>query len=219
MGVKSVSGAEGAGNVVVRPANEASFEDLQAVFGLRGYTASCQCQRFKTGPAQWSSLSLPGRMLRLRQETHCGDAGAERTSGLVAYLDGLPVGWCAVEPRSAYRRLPPARLALEERGEDREDPGVWALTCFAIRAGYRRRGLTRILARAAVEHAKSRGARALEGYPMITLPGQEVTWGELHVGSRSVFADSGFTEVAHPTPRRVVMRIDFPPSRPAGSGR
>ena len=32
---------------------------------------------------------------------------------------------------------------------------------------------------------------------------------ELHVGSRSVFADAGFTEVGRPTVRRVVMRIDF----------
>ena len=45
---------------------------------------------------------------------------------------------------------------------------------------------------------------------MITEPGQEVTLpGELHVGSRSIFDDAGFTQVSHPTLRRVVMRIDF----------
>jgi hypothetical protein len=44
---------------------------------------------------------------------------------------------------------------------------------------------------------------------MITEPGRDVTWGELHVGSRSIFVDAGFTEVTHPTLRRVVMRIDF----------
>jgi hypothetical protein len=34
--------------------------------------------------------------------------------------------------------------------------------------------------------------------------------GELHhVGTESVFAGAGFTEVSHPTLRRVVMRIDF----------
>jgi len=37
--------------------------------------------------------------------------------------------------------------------------------------------------------------RALEGYPMITKPGQGITRGELHVGSRSIFAVAGFTEV------------------------
>jgi len=63
--------------------------------------------------------------------------------------------------------------------------------------------------RAAVDFARQRGARALAGYPMITQPGQEITWDELRVGSRSIFADAGFTEVTHPTLRRVVMRIDF----------
>jgi hypothetical protein len=57
--------------------------------------------------------------------------------------------------------------------------------------------------------AAGSGARALEGYPMLTEPGEDVTWGELNVGSRSIFADAGFTEVSHPTRRRVVMRMDF----------
>jgi GNAT superfamily N-acetyltransferase len=84
-----------------------------------------------------------------------------------------------------------------------------AVTCFVTRAGFRRRGVSRALARAAVDFARQRGARALEGYPMITEPGQEIMLGELHVGSRSIFAAAGFTEVSHPTLRRVVMRVDF----------
>ena len=32
---------------------------------------------------------------------------------------------------------------------------------------------------------------------------------ELHVGTVSVFADAGLTEVSRPTLRRAVMRIDF----------
>jgi hypothetical protein len=44
---------------------------------------------------------------------------------------------------------------------------------------------------------------------MVTQPGVEITWGELHVGSRSIFADAGMRHVAEPSKRRVVMRIDF----------
>jgi len=72
------------------------------------------------------------------------------------------------------------------------------------------RGITYSLARAAVDFARERGARALEGYPMITQPGQEVIWDEVLVGVRSIFAAAGFTEVSRPSKRRVVMRIDFP---------
>jgi GNAT superfamily N-acetyltransferase len=148
-------------------------------------------------------------MERLREETHCGDPSDGMTSGLVAYLHGEPVGWCAVEPRTAYPRLPPQRVAWTARGEDKADETVWAVTCFVTRAGFRRRGVTRALARATVDFARERGARALEAYPMLTEPGREITWGENHVGTRGVFAEAGFQEVSHPTLRRVVMRIDF----------
>jgi GNAT superfamily N-acetyltransferase len=146
----------------------------------------------------------------LRTQTECGHSNSKTTSGLVAYLDGEPVGWCAVEPRTAYHGLMRNfRVPWEGRDEDKADDTVWSVTCFVTRAGYRRHGISYALARAAVDFARERDARALEGYPMITHPGQEITWGELHVGSRSIFAAAGFVEVSHPTPRRVVMRIDF----------
>jgi GNAT superfamily N-acetyltransferase len=148
--------------------------------------------------------------LRLREQTDCGHRESNTTSGLVAYLDGEPVGWCAVEPRTAYPRLLlKTRVPWAGRAEDKTDAGIWAVTCFVTRAGFRRRGVSRALARAAVDFARQRGARAVEGYPMITQPGQEITWGELHVGSRSIFAAAGFAEISRPTLRRVVMRIDF----------
>jgi GNAT superfamily N-acetyltransferase len=196
--------------VVVVPANEASWADLRAIFGDRGYAAYCQCQRPKMRSwAEWKSLQVSGRMQRLEQETHCGYPSARTTSGLVAYLDGEPVGWCAVEPRTAYARLLRTPVPWKGRSEDKADDGVWAVVCFITRAGFRRRGVSRALAGAAVDFARERGARALEGYPMLTEPGEDITWGELNVGSRSIFAEAGFAEVSHPTLRRVVMRIDF----------
>ncbi len=86
---------------------------------------------------------------------------------------------------------------------------MWAVACFVTRTEFRHMGVSRALAAASVDFARSHGARALEGYAMITEPGKEITWGELHVGSRSVFAAAGFTEVSRPTKRRVVMRIDL----------
>ncbi|MGP3966850.1 GNAT family N-acetyltransferase [Streptomyces sp. 6N223] len=195
--------------ISVAPANEASWEDLQAVFGTRGDPARCQCQYFKAPAAEWRSLSREERAQRLRQQTEAGHPEARATSGLVAYADGEPAGWCAVEPRTAYPRLPTMRVPWTGRDEDRDDAGVWAVTCFVTRVGFRRRGVSRALARAAVAFARERGGSAVEGYPMIVRPGQEITWGELYVGSRGVFADAGFAEVSRPTPRRVVMRLDF----------
>jgi GNAT superfamily N-acetyltransferase len=191
------------------PANEASWDDLQAVLGARGDPARCQCQHFKVRDMEWRSVPLEERAARLREQTSCGDPEAETTSGLVAYLDGEPVGWCAIEPRTAYLRLLRTRVPWTDRTEDKTDDGVWSVTCFVTRQGYRHRGVSRALAAASVDFARKRGARAVEGYPMITQPGKEIVWGELYVGSRSIFADAGYTEVSRPTLRRVVMRVDF----------
>lgn len=191
------------------PANQASWADLQAVFGTADYPGMCYCQHYKTRDCHWSSLSGEERHRRLREQTRCDDPRARTTSGLVAYLGQEPVGWVAVEPRAAYPRLAKVRTVWSGRQEDKADDGVWAVTCFVTRKGYRKRGITYALAAATVGFARDQGARALEAYPMITSPGKEITWGELHVGSRQVFADAGFTEVSHPSPRRVVMRIDF----------
>lgn len=195
--------------ISIVPANEASWADLDAIFGERDYPARCHCQHYKVRDSDWRSVSLEERGRRLREQTNCGDRRAGTTSGLVAYVDGEPAGWCAVEPRTAYPRLLRTRVPWTGRTEDKDDSGVWAVTCFVTRKGFRRRGLTYALARAAVDFARQRGARAVEGYPMITEPGKEITWGELHVGARQVFEDAGFVQVTQPTPRRVVMRIDF----------
>jgi GNAT superfamily N-acetyltransferase len=190
------------------PANEARCEDLQTIFGTRGQGSRCQCQRYRLRPREsFRSFPVEERAHRLRQQTECGHPRSETTSGLVAYLGGEPVGWCAVEPRSAYEGLVRNnRVPWEGRGEDKADDSVWAVTCLFTRAGFRKRGISRALARAAVDFARERGARAIEGYPMIT---KDALLEELHVGTEGVFLAAGFTEVSRPTVRRVVMRIDF----------
>jgi GNAT superfamily N-acetyltransferase len=194
--------------VTIVPANEASWEDLQAVFG-RAYPSRCLCQRLKIRDRDWASVPVEELAHRLRAQTDCGHPESDTTSGLVAYLDGEPVGWCAVEPRTAYVRLLRNRIVWADRQEDKTDDDVWAVTCFLVRRGFRRQGVSYALARAAVDFARKRGARALEGYPMITRPAQDITWDEIRVGSRSIFEAAGFAEVSHPTLHRVVMRIDF----------
>ena len=190
------------------PANEASWEDLQAILGTRGQASRCQCQRYKLRPREsFASFPAEERAHRLRQQTDCGHPESGTTSGLVAYLDGEPVGWCAVEPRTAYEGLVRNnRVPWTDRAEDKTDDSVWAVTCLFTRVGFRKRGVSRTLARAAVDFARERGARAIEGYPITT---KNVIVEELHVGTQGLFADAGFAEVSHPTPRRVVMRVDL----------
>jgi len=194
--------------IFVVPANQATWEDLQTVFGARGPASRCQCQRYKLRRREtFAQFPAEERGYRLRQQADCGHRESDTTSGLVAYLEREPVGWCAVEPRPAYGGLlRNNRVPWAGRSEDKSDDGVWAVTCVFTRAGFRRRGVSRALVRAAVDFASERGARAIEGYPMTTT---DVILEELHVGTYGTFAAAGFTEVSRPTLRRVVMRIDF----------
>lgn len=194
----------------VVPANEASWDDIQAVFGTRGAAASCQCQRYKLAPGEaFSKFPAEERAARLREQAQPGTPGAAATSGMVAFLGDEPVGWCAVEPRTAYPGLLRVyRTPWEGRSEDKADDSVWSVTCVFVRAGFRRRGIAYALAEAAVRFARERGARALEAYPMRSEVG-EVTWDEIHVGAQSIFAAAGMSEVSRPGIRRAVMRIEY----------
>ena len=81
------------------PANEASWEDLQAIFGTRGAAATCQCQRYKLRPREaFRSFPVEERMRRLREQTECGHPRSGTTSGLVAYLDGEGRRACSPAP-------------------------------------------------------------------------------------------------------------------------
>ncbi|MFD3403299.1 GNAT family N-acetyltransferase [Kribbella sp. NPDC058693] len=199
--------------LTIVPANEASWEDLQAVFGA-GDPGRCWCQRFRMLPKEsWDSEGPEELAARLRDQTACGQLGGGRTdaggspqapetSGLVAYLDGEPVGWCAVAPRADHPRLVrDFRVPWLGRNEDRTDPTVWAVTCFVTRAGFRRRGIGRALARATVPFARKAGAHAIEGYPDLVDGGS--------VGTLAMFTDAGFAEVNRPGNRRAVLRINF----------
>ena len=194
-----------ADEVVVRPATRARWQHVQSVFGARGEAAKCQCQRAILPLREYWHMPRDVREAFLRKEVCRSRAAAP---GLVAYLGADPVGWCRVGPRSNFAPLRNSPVPWAGRDEDKEDPSVWAVVCFVVRAGYRKRGISQALATAAISHARQNGAVALEGYPMATGDG-DIPWGELRVGARGVFQRCGFTEVARPTQRRSVMRIDF----------
>lgn len=193
--------------LTIVPANQVAFDDLQSVFGDRGPAARCQCQRYRLGRGEsFGSQPVEERRHRLREQAGCGDPDGP-ACGLIAWLEDVPVGWCAVGPRSDLNGLKRVfTVPWKGREEEPDDPTVWAVTCLVVRRGHRRRGVGSALVRAAAEHARSQGARALEGYPIVRT---DVMNEELHVGTVPMFEAAGLRKVSDPTPRRVVMRIEF----------
>ena len=122
--------------------------------------------------------------------------------GLLAFHDGVPVGWCQLTPRDDVPWLDRTwRLARVD-----EQP-VWSLSCLFVRIGHRRRGVTAALIAAALRAAKHAGAPALEAYPFDATVSPSATG----TGYASTFARAGFKTVARRDPARPVMRHDLKP--------
>jgi GNAT superfamily N-acetyltransferase len=178
-----------------------------SLFGRRGDDPSwCWCRRFLSpSPKDAAKAGAPpDNRSALRGEI----AEATIAPGLIAYVDGQPVGWTRVGPRSDFpgitgnRAL--ARVLVEE-------PGAWWVTCFAVDSRHRRAGVGAALLGAAVDYAREHGATALEGHPVdvAALTAGRVAGSAVFTGTRAMFSAAGFTEVALTYPTRPVMRLSL----------
>ena len=114
--------------------------------------------------------------------------------GVLAYVDGEPVGWCAVAPRTEFRRINRSRALAPV-----DDAQAWAVVCFYVLRRARRQGVSRALLEAAVALAAAHGARLVEAYPV------EGTRNPFR-GYASLFREAGFREVARRQANRPVLR-------------
>jgi GNAT superfamily N-acetyltransferase len=119
---------------------------------------------------------------------------------LLAFRGDLCVGWCQLTPRGD---LP--WLDRTWRLKRVDDQPVWSLSCFYIRKGWRKKGVTCALIAAALDVARKAGAPALEAYPLDA----DLTPSASHTGYVSTFKRAGFKIIARHVPPRPIMRYDF----------
>jgi len=191
-------------SIEVFPATPDRFEDVAALLGPRREDApACWCLYFRLTSAEFSALK--GRERPDYLESLCA---RDDSPGMVAYLDGNPVGWCALGPRHEMGRLERSRTIPKV-----DDLPVWSVVCFVVRPGYRRRGVARTLLDGAIEYARSRGAIALEGYPVYT-GGKQISATFAYVGTTTLFERAGFHRVVETAARsgglpRWIMRLEL----------
>jgi GNAT superfamily N-acetyltransferase len=173
-------------DLTIAPVTPERWHDLVALFDRPGEPGRCWCLYFRMPRPDWSRLPVPDKRAELSRIV---GSGAE--PGLLAYAAGEPVGWVSVAPRQEFVPfLERTRVLTPLPGE-----GVWSVLCFVVRRDARRRGVASRLLAAAVEHARSRGARIVEGHPHDETLRPPTTW-EIYVGTTSMFARAGFVEVA-----------------------
>jgi GNAT superfamily N-acetyltransferase len=176
------------------PATAARWADLEALFGKNGACGGCWCRYWHQTNAEYRAGKGEANRRALRRAVASGGE-----PGLLAYAGVEPVGWVAVEPRSAYERL-----AVSRNLAPVDDTPVWSVPCFFVARAWRHRGVAGRLLAAAAAHARRRGARILEGYPIDSR--RPLAGPFLYPGSFSTFVRQGFTEVARRARTRPMVR-------------
>jgi ribosomal protein S18 acetylase RimI-like enzyme len=205
VGPGRVSGVD-ASQVVVEPVTPDHWPDVETVFGERGDPARCWCQWFFAGASARAEDAAANREA-LRAQVEAGPP-----PGVLARIGGEPVGWAAVAPRPGYSRLTRSPVLRGTPAAEFADASVWAVTCFVVRVGFRRRGIAAALLDGAVAHARAGGARLVEAYPVDVAAKAAVSSAELYHGPLSVFLAAGFREVRRSQPGRPVVRLEPPGS-------
>jgi GNAT superfamily N-acetyltransferase len=153
--------------------------------------------------AEFQRTSTDQREALLKKELDAGPPPA-----LIAYVDGEAAGWVRVGPRLAQVRIARTREIAGATVQTLDDPTVWSVSCFVVRREHRGLGLTASLLKAAVAHARERGARVLEAYPIDPTVTKRSS-NELYRGVLSVFLAEGFTEIARPKPDRALVQLEL----------
>lgn len=187
--------------IEVRPATE--FPDVAIMLGPKRPDANaCWCLSYRLPSKENRALAGTARSERMRRLV-----AEPIPPGVLAYDDGVVVGWSAVHPRAD------TSFATSRRIPQIDDQPVWSLWCVRVRPGHRRQGIAHQLVRGAVEFARSHGAPAVEAYP-VDNGDQRVDLTMAYVGTRGLFEHAGFRKAADTDSvlagfPRVLMRLDL----------
>ncbi len=182
--------------LAIRPVTADLWPALEDLFGKKGACNGCWCMYWRIGPAYRERPREENRA-DLRRLVRRGPP-----PGLLAFDGDTAVGWCQLTPRSdlVYLESRPMFASVDPAN-------VWSISCFYVRRGWRGKGVTEALIRAAVAAARAAGAIGVEAYPYERAA-------DAYTGYASTFARAGFEEIArHQENRPILRRMLAPPNR------
>ena len=189
--------------VDTRAVGPEDLKDLAVLFEAQRNTRHCWCTAFCVSGAQFAAGWFAGGNRRRFERMAVASAAP---MGVLASVDGSPVGWCACGPRSRYTTAIDGRSRLLQSRAREEDHSVCCSRACSSRPGTATVASTHTLLRAAVDLARREGAIAIEGWPLAATAPRSA---DAFLGREEVFEAVGFRCVDRPTPQRAVMRIDL----------
>lgn len=181
-------------DIAIHPVSPERWADLEKLFGPGGAYGGCWCMFFRMRRKEFEKKRNPDNKAAMKAIVDSG-----KPPGLLAYVDGGPTGWCSLDPREKFPHLEHSRKLERVDGQP-----VWSIVCFVIDERQRKQGLMTALLQAAIDYARDRGAKIIEGYPVE--PDGELGSYDGYTGIVSTYRRLGFEEVARPSKSQAIMR-------------
>lgn len=187
------------GNVIFEfhPLTSDRWRDFEILFGERGACGGCWCMWWRLARSEYNKQKGEKNRRAMRSIVEGG-----QSPGILAYAGGEPVAWCSVAPRESFSALERSRVLKPV-----DSQAVWSIVCFFVAKGYRRRGLSVKLLKAAIDYVRERGGRIVEGYPIEPMKDQPDAF--VWTGLASAFVKAGFVEVERRSETRPIMRYEI----------
>jgi GNAT superfamily N-acetyltransferase len=167
--------------------------DFERLFAARGGPKSCWCMVWRATAAEAKTTDGNSRKAAIHSRVRNGVP-----IGLLGYFADEPVAWCSIAPRATYRPLG----GPDDFGD--APNAVWSLACFFIRRDLRKKGMGEETLNAAIAHARGKGGKVLEAYPV-----DSDSPSYRFMGFVSLFERAGFKAIARAGTRRHVMRLSL----------
>jgi GNAT superfamily N-acetyltransferase len=185
-------------DLTVKPVTSERWDDLEKLFGVHGAYSGCWCMWWRIKRADFDKNHGEGNKQALKKIVASGTV-----PGLLAYVEGEPIGWCSIAPREQFPVLD--RSPLYKRVDDQ---AVWSIVCLFFAKPYRGKGLSARLIERAVEYGGQHGASIVESYPVETKSSSNTSL-DGFTGFVQTYLRLGFQEVCRRSPKKPILRYTF----------
>ncbi|UCC21103.1 MAG: GNAT family N-acetyltransferase [Promethearchaeota archaeon] len=104
-----------------------------------------------------------------------------KMNGFIAYFDNKPIGWCNINSKDNYAKIPYER---------KNKVKIASIICFVVAPAYRKQGIAKQLLNFACSNSIYRGYDLIEAYPR---KGENLSDAHSYRGPISLYISEGFS--------------------------
>jgi GNAT superfamily N-acetyltransferase len=173
-----------------------TWPDFDRMFQRHKGCGGCWCTYHLCSVAEFEHLKSDER-----RKIHENLVSSGTATGVICYLDGVPVGWCQFGPAGIFEHTNRKRTyqVFDKTNELKPD---WRISCVFVDKAYRRQGLGKKVLAEAIATIQSFGGGVTEAFPIV-IPGKKRPE---YTGSVEMYQAEGFREVAQLGKYIVLMR-------------